>query len=138
MLRTLALVMTVATLLAGGGEAAQAEEVRWLRSYDQAVETARRAQVPLLIYVTHPQCHFCRLMDRETFANAGIRGRLNERFISVKVDASEQPELVKRLGVAGFPAMLIAGPNLKLLDRADGFVRPASFAERLDAVTGAQ
>lgn len=138
MMRTFAAAIAVTAFLAGGVDAAQAEEVRWLRSYDQAIETARKAQVPLLIYVTHPQCHFCRLMDRETFASPVISGRLNERFISVKVDASEEPELVKRLGVAGFPAMLIAGPNLKLLDRADGFVRPASFAERLDAVTGAQ
>lgn len=135
MKRILSIAIALAALLTGLVETAQADEVRWLRDYDEAVDAARRFQLPLLIYVTHPRCHFCRQMERETYANSGVTQRLNGRFVTLKIDAAEQPELAAKLQVTGFPATLITGPNLRVLDRADGFMQPASFTERLDAVT---
>jgi len=132
----LSMMTAIGTLTAGNIRETRADEVLWLRSYEQAVETARRFQRPLLVYVTHPQCRFCRQMESATYADAGIVNRLNGHFVAVRIDASEQPDLAARLRVAGYPSTLIAGRDLRLVDRADGFVPPDSFAKRLDAVTG--
>jgi len=67
--------------------------VHW-RVWDaRALADARRADKPILLLVGCSTCHWCHVMARESFADAGIAAAMNRDFICVKVDREERPDL---------------------------------------------
>src|SRR6185436_5530296 len=66
----------------------------WLfRSGQEAFERARREDRPLLLSVGYSACHWCHVMERESFENPAIAGLMNELFVNIKVDREERQDL---------------------------------------------
>ncbi|MFH9354328.1 thioredoxin domain-containing protein [Kitasatospora sp. NPDC017646] len=59
----------------------------------EAFEEARRRGVPVLLSVGYAACHWCHVMAHESFEDAELAGYLNERFVAVKVDREERPDV---------------------------------------------
>jgi uncharacterized protein YyaL (SSP411 family) len=54
---------------------------------------ARRRDVPVLISIGYAACHWCHVMQRESFRDAGTAALLNERFVAIKIDREEHPDV---------------------------------------------
>ncbi|MGH2685049.1 MAG: thioredoxin domain-containing protein, partial [Actinomycetota bacterium] len=67
--------------------------VDWYEWGDEAFERARREDRPILLSVGYAACHWCHVMERESFENEDIARLMNERFVSVKVDREERPDV---------------------------------------------
>jgi len=67
--------------------------VDWWPWGAEAVAEARRRNVPLFLSIGYATCHWCHVMARESFEDAAIAKLLDERFVSVKVDREERPEV---------------------------------------------
>ncbi|MER7754641.1 thioredoxin domain-containing protein [Kitasatospora sp. NPDC097643] len=67
--------------------------VDWWPWEEAAFEEARRRGVPVLLSVGYAACHWCHVMAHESFEDAGLAGYLNERFVAVKVDREERPDV---------------------------------------------
>ncbi|WP_129840781.1 thioredoxin domain-containing protein [Streptomyces sp. RFCAC02] len=67
--------------------------VDWWPWCPEAFDEARRRDVPVLLSVGYASCHWCHVMARESFEDAGIAAFLNERFVAVKVDREERPDV---------------------------------------------
>ncbi|GAB7181233.1 thioredoxin domain-containing protein [Kitasatospora sp. Ki12] len=67
--------------------------VDWWPWGPEAFEEARRRGVPVLLSVGYAACHWCHVMAHESFEDAGLAGYLNERFVAVKVDREERPDV---------------------------------------------
>ncbi|WP_033333000.1 MULTISPECIES: thioredoxin domain-containing protein [Streptomyces] len=67
--------------------------VDWWEWGVEAFEEARRRNVPVLLSVGYAACHWCHVMAHESFEDAGLAGYLNERFVAVKVDREERPDV---------------------------------------------
>ena len=67
--------------------------VDWLPWGRGAFEEARRRDVPIFLSIGYSTCHWCHVMERESFENPSIAAMLNERFVCVKVDREERPEV---------------------------------------------
>jgi hypothetical protein len=67
--------------------------VDWHPWGDEAFELARREEKPVFLSIGYSTCHWCHVMERESFENAEIAERLNRHFISIKVDREERPDL---------------------------------------------
>ncbi|MBV6701087.1 thioredoxin domain-containing protein [Kitasatospora aureofaciens] len=59
----------------------------------EAFEEARRRGVPVLLSVGYAACHWCHVMAHESFEDAGLAEYLNDRFVAVKVDREERPDV---------------------------------------------
>ncbi|MFE7531242.1 thioredoxin domain-containing protein [Kitasatospora sp. NPDC057542] len=59
----------------------------------EAFDEARRRGVPVLLSVGYSACHWCHVMAHESFEDAGLAEYLNERFVAVKVDREERPDV---------------------------------------------
>ncbi|MGH3374904.1 MAG: DUF255 domain-containing protein, partial [Actinoallomurus sp.] len=59
--------------------------VHWFPWGEEAVEEARRRDVPILLSVGYSACHWCHVMAHESFEDAAVAGRMNDLFVSVKV-----------------------------------------------------
>ncbi len=67
--------------------------VDWLPWGDEALERARTLDRPLLVSIGYSACHWCHVMERECFEDPGIAALMNERFVCVKVDREERPDV---------------------------------------------
>jgi uncharacterized protein len=67
--------------------------VDWLPWGRVALERARREDKPLLVSIGYSSCHWCHVMERESFEDARTAQLMNESFVCVKVDREERPDV---------------------------------------------
>jgi uncharacterized protein len=67
--------------------------VDWLPWGAQALERARIEDKPLLVSIGYSACHWCHVMERESFEDANTARLMNEAFVCVKVDREERPDI---------------------------------------------
>src|SRR5437867_3457720 len=70
-----------------------ANPVDWYPWGPEALERARREDRPILLSVGYSTCHWCHVMAHESFEDEEIARLMNERFVCVKVDREEMPDL---------------------------------------------
>ena len=67
--------------------------VDWFPWGPEAFEQARREDKPILLSVGYSACHWCHVMERESFENDDIAALMNRLFVSIKVDREERPDV---------------------------------------------
>ncbi|HEX3560271.1 MAG TPA: thioredoxin domain-containing protein [Pyrinomonadaceae bacterium] len=67
--------------------------VEWYAWGEEALEKAKRENKPLLLSIGYSACHWCHVMERESFEDEGIARLMNENFVCIKVDREERPDL---------------------------------------------
>ncbi|MCB9366787.1 MAG: thioredoxin domain-containing protein [Calditrichaeota bacterium] len=95
--------------------------VDWLPWSDAAFEKARRENKPVFLSIGYAACHWCHVMEHESFENEEIAANLNEHFVSIKVDREERPDVdhhfmqaVQRMtGSGGWPLSVFLTPDRK-------------------------
>ena len=124
--------------------------VNWQPWGDQILREATERNVPILVSIGYSTCHWCHVMAHESFEDHHIAQIMNERFVNVKIDREERPDLdhyfmdaVQLLGVnGGWPLHCFLTPKGKVF--YDGTYFPPvrkygrmSWAETLMAVSEA-
>ena len=95
--------------------------VDWYPWGEEAFEKAKRENKPILLSIGYSACHWCHVMEHESFENEKIAALMNQLFVSVKVDREERPDLdeiymnaVQMLtGHGGWPMSVFLTPDLK-------------------------
>ena len=67
--------------------------VDWLPWGPEAFALARRRNVPVLVSIGYSACHWCHVMERESFEDSSTAGLMNSEFVCVKVDREERPDV---------------------------------------------
>ena len=67
--------------------------VDWFPWGEEALEIARRELKPILLSIGYSACHWCHVMEHESFENEAIASLMNEHFVNIKVDREERPDL---------------------------------------------
>ncbi|HEY1104643.1 MAG TPA: thioredoxin domain-containing protein, partial [Agromyces sp.] len=67
--------------------------VDWFPWGDDAFAEARARDIPVMISIGYATCHWCHVMARESFGDVETARVLNERFVSIKVDREEHPDV---------------------------------------------
>jgi uncharacterized protein YyaL (SSP411 family) len=96
-----------------------ANPVDWYPWGDEALTTARVENRPILLSIGYAACHWCHVMERESFEDAATARVMNERFVCVKVDREERPDLdsvymdavVALTGSGGWPMTVFLTPE---------------------------
>jgi hypothetical protein len=76
------------------------QPIHWHEWGEEAFATAQRENKPILLDIGAVWCHWCHVMDRESYDNPEIAEIINQRFIPVKVDRDERPDIDSRYQVA--------------------------------------
>ncbi|MFA6316430.1 MAG: thioredoxin domain-containing protein [Elusimicrobiota bacterium] len=71
----------------------QANPVDWRPWGDEAFALAKAEDKPVFLSIGYSACHWCHVMERESFADLAVAAELNKRFVCVKVDREERPEV---------------------------------------------
>ncbi|MEY7847659.1 thioredoxin domain-containing protein [Natrarchaeobius sp. A-rgal3] len=67
--------------------------VNWQPWDDEALEAARERDVPIFLSIGYSACHWCHVMEEESFADEEVAELLNEEFVPIKVDREERPDV---------------------------------------------
>src|SRR4051812_2949923 len=67
--------------------------VDWHAWGDEALSRAREEDRPILLSIGYSACHWCHVMERESFEDTGVAAFMNEHFVPVKLDREERPDL---------------------------------------------
>ncbi len=67
--------------------------VNWYAWGDEAFETARRLGRPVLLSIGYSTCHWCHVMEEESFEDLEIAEYLNRNYVAIKVDREERPDI---------------------------------------------
>ncbi len=67
--------------------------VNWYAWHDEALHKAKQEDKPILLSVGYSACHWCHVMERESFENEEIAALMNENFVNIKVDREERPDI---------------------------------------------
>jgi len=76
------------------------QPIQWHEWGEEAFAAARRENKPMLLDIGAVWCHWCHVMDRESYDDPAIAAIVNEHFIAVKVDRDERPDIDSRYQVA--------------------------------------
>ncbi|MDQ8203906.1 thioredoxin domain-containing protein [Pelagicoccus sp. SDUM812003] len=95
--------------------------VDWYPWGDEAIEKAQRENKLVFISIGYSTCHWCHVMNRESFSNEEIAAYLNEHYVCIKIDREERPDLdsvymnfvFNLRGSAGWPLNVWLTPDLK-------------------------
>ncbi|MCZ6462726.1 MAG: thioredoxin domain-containing protein [Proteobacteria bacterium] len=95
--------------------------VDWYPWGDEALESARTRDVPLLVSIGYSACHWCHVMEHESFEDEETAALMNKLFVSVKVDREERPDVdqiymdtvVRLTGQGGWPLTVFCTPDGK-------------------------
>jgi hypothetical protein len=95
--------------------------VDWYAWGPEALERSRTEDKPILLSIGYSACHWCHVMERESFENQAIAALMNQNFINIKVDREERPDLdavymeaVQMLtGSGGWPMTVFLTPQGK-------------------------
>src|SRR5215467_4080896 len=95
--------------------------VDWYPWGDEAFEKARKENKPIFLSIGYFTCHWCHVMERESFSNPEIAKLINDNFVPLKVDREERPDVdrvymnfvVATTGSGGWPMTVFLTPDLK-------------------------
>jgi len=76
------------------------QPVNWREWGDQAFAQAREQDKPILLDIGAVWCHWCHVMDRESYENAEVARLINQHYVAVKVDRDERPDIDSRYQTA--------------------------------------
>src|SRR5437762_904933 len=67
--------------------------VDWYPWGEEAFEKSRREEKPIFLSIGYSTCHWCHVMERESFENDSVAELLNRYFVAIKVDREERPDV---------------------------------------------
>ena len=93
--------------------------VDWYPWGDEALQKARTENKPIFLSIGYAACHWCHVMEHESFEDPSIAAILNQHFVSIKVDREERPDLdgiymnavVAMTGQGGWPMSVFLTPQ---------------------------
>jgi uncharacterized protein len=126
------------------------QPIQWHEWGDEAFAAAQRENKPMLLDIGAVWCHWCHVMDRESYDDPEVAAIVNEHFIAVKVDRDERPDIDSRYqaavsavsGQGGWPLTAFLTPDGKpfyggtYFPPTDGYGRP-SFKRVLISIANA-
>jgi uncharacterized protein YyaL (SSP411 family) len=95
--------------------------VDWYPWGEEALRKAKQENKPILVSIGYSSCHWCHVMERESFEDASTAAIMNEHFINIKIDREERPDIdhiymdaVQAMtGSGGWPLNVFLTPDLK-------------------------
>lgn len=99
----------------------QYNPVDWFPWGEEAWEKAAAEDKPIFLSIGYATCHWCHVMERESFEDDGVAEILNESFVSIKLDREERPDVDKiymtavqsAFGQGGWPLNVFLTPDFK-------------------------
>lgn len=122
-------LFTILLVACAGGPSVRpdAPPIEWQSWSRQTFEAARASGRHLLVSVQASWCHWCHVMNDETFGDAEVRRLVAEGYVAIKVDSDARPDLAERFQDYAWPATVLLSPDAEVVVAMRGYRAPDSF-----------
>lgn len=109
-----------------------AQQFTWAPYAPESFERARRENKFILIDGAAAWCHWCHVMDETTYLDPEVGRALRDRFVTIRFDVDEHPDLAERYADWGWPATILLTPDAREIGKYRGYMAP----DELRAILG--
>ncbi len=107
------------------------EKIKWMDWSPPAFERAKKEDKLVLLDIGAVWCHWCHVLDQESYSNPEIIKIINEQYVPVRVDNDERPDINERYNQGGWPTTVVMTPD-GLVVRGATYLPPAGMKEILE------
>ena len=119
--------------LAYCADAPKADGIDWQEWSPDIFEKAKAENKLVLLDLHAVWCHWCHVMDQQTYSDPKVIALIRSKYIAVGVDQDSRPDLSNRYEDYGWPATVIFAPDGSELAKRRGFIPPEAMASTLQA-----
>jgi hypothetical protein len=136
-MRTFTIALAILVLAIGKSNAADAPAAQpaidWNFYGDDVFARAHRDHKLIILDLQAVWCHWCHVMDEQTYSNAEVEKLIGDHFVAIKVDQDSRPDISNRYEDYGWPATIIFDSDGHEIVKRRGFVPPDAMASLLKA-----
>jgi|SRR5579872_321424 len=111
----------------------RANEIHWRSWGPQAFAEAQAHDKPILLSLSAVWCHWCHVMDETTYSSPDVIATINEKFIPIRVDNDQRPDINARYNMGGWPTTAFLMPTGETITGTT-YVPPQQMLELLERV----
>ncbi len=93
----------------------RADEIAWRAWGPEAFAEAKTQDRPILLSISAVWCHWCHVMDETSYSDAQVIAGVNERYIPIRVDNDERPDVNRRYNMGGWPTTAFLTPDGEII-----------------------
>ena len=112
----------------------RAAEIAWNEWGPEPFERAQREDRPILLGISAVWCHWCHVMDETSYSDAEVIRLINERFVPVRVDNDQRPDVNARYNMGGWPTTAFLTPGGEVMAGMT-YVPPGQMRDVLNQVS---
>ncbi len=109
-------------------------KVPWLPWSKKAFQKAKELDKPILLAIGAVWCHWCHVMDETTYSDGEVAKLIEEKFVPIRVDRDQRPDIDKRYNMGGWPTTAFLTPNGEVLTGAT-YVPPQQMKPWLQRIS---
>jgi uncharacterized protein len=114
---------------------AASDAIHWQTKWsDQVFAQAAKEHRFVLLDLHAVWCHWCHVMDEQTYTDSRVRKLVGDRYVAVSVDADSDPDLTSRYGNWGWPATIVLAADGTEIVKRRGYIAPDQMASLLQAI----
>ncbi|MEW6727112.1 MAG: DUF255 domain-containing protein [Bacillota bacterium] len=113
----------------------RAHEIKWREWGDKAFAEAMADRKLILLSISGVWCHWCHVMDEKTYSDSEVIRLLNEKYIPVRVDTDQRPDVNVRYNMGGWPTTAILTPEGRLVTGGT-YMPPEQLKSLLERAAG--
>ncbi|HEV2110931.1 MAG TPA: DUF255 domain-containing protein [Gammaproteobacteria bacterium] len=110
------------------------DAIHWQPWSPQVFAAAKAEQRFVLLDLEAVWCHWCHVMDEQTYSDPAVIALMNKRYVAVKVDQDSDPALSDRYGDWGWPATIVFAADGSEIVKRQGYMPPPNMASLLQAI----
>lgn len=109
-------------------------EISWLPWSKKAFQKAKELDRPILLAISAVWCHWCHVMDQRTYSDRDVAKLIEEKFVPIKVDRDQRPDIDKRYNMGGWPTTAFLTPKGEVLTGAT-YIPPQEMKPLLQRIS---
>ncbi len=141
----LVLVLSFITIFLLDNSSFSKSSIEWY-SFNAGIKKAKSQKKHIVIDMYASWCHWCKVMDKETFEDSEVVKKIKKDYIPIRLDMDSRArikyqkynltpnELSKLFGVQGLPTVVFMDKNGKFIDKLAGFIKPKLFSAILEYI----
>jgi thioredoxin 1 len=96
--------------------------LQWNTDMNNALKIAQKSNKMVFADFYADWCGYCKQLDEDTFTNQNVKQKFVQRYVLVKINVDQNPELASKYQIYGLPTMVILDSNGNVIKRQEGFV----------------
>jgi len=90
-------------------------KISWLKWNKESFEKAKELDKPILLGISAVWCHWCHVMDQTTYSDSEVARLIEDKFVPIRVDRDQRPDIDKRYNMGGWPSTAFLTPDGEIL-----------------------